>query len=240
MSAIKILVDRLSALSQFSSKAFFFNLNYLPDTILGGIILFSLMIQSLPLGVLGIVMFSLELFHASSTGFFTSVISGVLQASDEVQRCSGHYPGISYERLVSVIIATGSTSTMNSGFPSYYIMFFAALFAYITGVSHTYHRELQGMPQRKAAVYTGLYIMGLLFTLFVTHRYVSGCDSHFSAIIATFLGLFYGYALESIVAWLSDRRLTNLVNIPLISNRAEDGKPIYVCKKQAVPQKHRS
>lgn len=237
MSAAKILVDRLSALSQFTSKAFFFNLNYLPDTMLGGIILFSLMIQSLPLGILGIVMFSLELFHASTTGFFTSVIPGLIQGSSDVSRCSGHYPGISYERLVSVIMTTGSTSTMNSGFPSYYIMFFSALFAYITGVSHTYHRELQGMPQRKAAVYSGLYIMGILSLLFIIHRSVSGCDSYFSIFIALIIGLFYGYGMESLVSWLSDRRLTNLLNMPLISNRAEDGKPIYVCKKQAVSQK---
>ena len=46
MSTAKFIVDRLFELSQFTGNGVLFNLNYLPDTILGGIVLFALLIET--------------------------------------------------------------------------------------------------------------------------------------------------------------------------------------------------
>lgn len=231
MSAVKIIVDRVTALGVFSSKAFFYNLNYLPDTILGGIILFSLLLQSIPLGVLGIILFSLEFVHAGTSGFFASIIPGILEPSKDIQRCSGHFPGISYERLTSTLNQVGTLSTLNKGFPSYYMVFFGSLFGYIMGVNQTYSNELKGMPQRNAAVQSGVYLMGILVTMFIFYRIYSGCDSAQSVGVGLLLGLIYGYVIEMFVGNASDRTMTNLLNIPLIRENTIDGKTIYVCKK---------
>jgi len=231
-SASAVIVDRLTAVSEYTSKAFFFNLNYLPDTILGGIILFSLLIQSVPLGVLGILLMSLEFVHAGTSGFLSQIIPGAHEASKDIQRCSGHFPGISYERLMTMATKVGKLTTMSIGFPSYYIMFMGALFGYILAMSQTYEQELRGMPQKKAAVYSGTFIMGLLAILFVVYRVFTNCDSIISVLVAAVVGLMYGYVSEMVVAHLSDRTMTNLMNIPLLRERADDGKPIYVCKKQ--------
>jgi hypothetical protein len=232
MSSAKIIVDRVTALSQTASKSFFFNLNYLPDTILGGIVLFSLLIQSVPLGVLGVLMLSLEWVHAGSSSFLAEVIPGVHETSKDVQRCSGHFPGISFERLTSMAAQIGTLATMNNGFPSYYMMFFGALFGYMIGMGQTYSQELQGMPQKRAAVQSGVFIMGLLTIMFTIYRIFTGCDSFVSVLIGLLLGLLYGFLMELVIAMFSDRTMTNLMNIPLLRDRAEDGKPIYVCKKQ--------
>lgn len=232
MSASSVVVDRTTVIAQSASKAFFFNLNYLPDTILGGLVLFSLLIQSVPLGILAILMLSLEWVHAGSSSFLAEVIPGVHGPSADVQRCSGHFPGISFERLTSMASQIGTLSIMNNGFPSYYMMFFGALFGYMIGMGHTYSLELQGMPQKRAAVHSGVFIMGLLTIMFTIYRIFTGCDNFLSVIIGLFLGLIYGYGMELLIAMFSDRTLTNLMNIPLIRDRAEDGKPIYVCKKQ--------
>ena len=65
-----LIIKRTQALSQIAYKTFFYNLNYLPDTILGGIILFALLLQSPPLLVLGVldVSFVYNLFKAVSVG----------------------------------------------------------------------------------------------------------------------------------------------------------------------------
>jgi len=35
------------------------------------------------------------------------------------------------------------------------------------------------------------------------------------------------------VAWISERRMTNILGLPLIRGKAPDGKPIYVCERNS-------
>ena len=110
-------------------------------------------------------------------------------------------------------------------------MFFGALFGYMLAMADTYKRELEGMPQRRAAILAGAVIMGLVGLLILTYRLISGCDSLMSILVGALAGLAYGYGIEMLIASLSGRTLTNLMNAPLIRDRTADGKPIYVCAK---------
>ena len=231
MSVSKVIMDRLSALSQYTGKGILFNLNYMPDTILGGIVLFSLLLQSGPLALLGLSLFSLEFVHAGVATLLAGAIPGLKGTSKDVARCSGHFPGISYERAVATLLGSGTLKTLSAEFPSYFMMFFGALFGYMLGMSDTYKRELEGLPQKRAGIMAGVIIMGLLTFLFLVNRTVSGCDSFLSVLVGALLGALYGYSMETLIAFLSGRSLTNLMNTPLITDRSADGKPIYVCKK---------
>ena len=232
MSTPKIIVDRFSALSEFTAKGFLYNLSYLPDTVLGGIVLFALLLQSAPLGILGLSLFSLEFVHAGLTSGLAETLPGLKEATSDVARCSGHFPGISYERATATLLGEGTLQTLSVGFPSYYMMFFGSLFGYMLAMANTYERELEGMPQKRASIYAGVIVMGLLTLLFAVYRLSSGCDTFFSILIGAIAGLVYGYGFEMLIAALSGRTLTNLMNAPLIRDRAADGKPIYVCKKE--------
>jgi len=231
MSGVKTIIDRLTSLSDFTGKAVLFNLNYLPDTVLGGIVLFSLLLQSGPLAVLGLSLFSLEFVHAGIATLLSSTIPGLKSTSTDVARCSGHFPGISYERVVTTLLGSGTLKTLSVEFPSYFMMFFGSLFGYMLGMSHTYSRELEGLPQKRASIMAGVILMGLLTFLFLINRTFSGCDSFISVIVGSLIGLVYGYSMEMMIATASGRSLTNLMNTPLITDRTADGKPIYVCKK---------
>lgn len=232
MSSSKIIVDRFTALSQIIGRGILYNINYLPDTVLGGISLFALLLQSGPLAILAISLFSVEFLHNGLTTFAGATIPGLKSTSNDVDRCSGHFPGISFERLTQAIVTNGTLKSLSIGFPSFYILFFGVLFGYMMGMSNTYARELEALPQKRAGIYFGLIIMGLLSLLFVIYRIMSGCDSIISVVVAAFLGVAYGYYLEQIIAYNSDRKLTNLMNVPILRDRAVDGKPIYVCKKE--------
>jgi hypothetical protein len=231
MSAPKVLVDRVFALSQFVAKGVLFNLNYLPDTILGGIVLFSLLLQSSPLALLGVSLFSLEFVHAGVGALLVNSIPGLRSASADVERCSGHFPGISFERATALMLSQGTLKHMSVAFPSYYMMFFGALFGYMIAMADTYSPELEGLPQKRIGIYAGVIVMGLLSLMFLIYRIFSGCDSTMSVIIGSLVGMAYGYGLEMLIAYLSGRTLTNLMNVPLRRDRAADGKHIYVCKK---------
>ena len=230
MSSAKLIVDRVNSLSQFIGKGFLYNLSYLPDIILGGVSLFALLLQSLPLALLSISLFSLEFVHAGISSFIVSSIPGLREPGKDVDRCSGHFPGFSYERAITTVLANGTLKTMGLGFPSYYMMFFGTLFGYMYGLSDTYKRELDGMPQRRAAVYAGLVIMGILTALFILYRTLSSCDFLLSSIIGVIAGFGYGFCMELLISSASGRTLTNILNVPLISDKAADGSPIYVCK----------
>jgi hypothetical protein len=231
MSTPIYIVKRFGALSQFVAKGVLFNLNYLPDTILGGIVLFALLLQSAPLALLGISLFSLEFVHGAVSLMLANAIPDLRSPTEDVGRCSGHFPGVSFERVAATLISQGTLKNISVGFPSYYMMFFGALFGYVLAMAQTYQRELQGLPQKRAAIYAGVVVMGLLTVLFMVSRVFTNCDTPISVVVGALAGLLYGFMMEGLIAYLSDRSLTNLINTPLIRNRAEDGKPIYVCKK---------
>jgi hypothetical protein len=61
---------------------------------------------------------------------------------------------------------------------------------------------------------------------------VSECDSIAGLAAGVGIGGVIGLALVLFFAWISDRRLTNILAFPLIRERAPDGKPIYVCERK--------
>jgi hypothetical protein len=52
-----------------------------------------------------------------------------------------------------------------------------------------------------------------------------------SLTVGILAGGLFGLFSVGFLAYISDRRLTNILSVPLIRNRAADGKPIYVCEK---------
>jgi hypothetical protein len=52
-----------------------------------------------------------------------------------------------------------------------------------------------------------------------------------SLTVGILAGGLFGLFSVGFLAYISDRRLTNILSFPLIRNRAADGKPIYVCEK---------
>ena len=232
MSDFQIIIERVTALTRFTGKGILFNLNYMPDTILGGIVLFALLLQSVPLALLGISLFSLEFVHAGIAAFLSRAIPGLNEAAKDVARCSGHFPGISYERATATLLSEGTLKTLSVSFPSYYIMFFGTLFGYMFAMTQTYEKELEKLPQKRAAVFSGAIVMALLSAMFAIFRIGTGCDTFLSVIVGALFGLLFGFTAEKLIAFLSGRTLTNLMNVPLIRDTAPDGKPIYVCKKE--------
>jgi hypothetical protein len=63
------------------------------------------------------------------------------------------------------------------------------------------------------------------------YRVYSGCDSMSGIFFGLLGGLVIGLALVVFLAWISDRRVTNILSFPLIRSKAADGKPIYVCER---------
>lgn len=233
MAANKIL-DEFRSFVNFANDGFKYNLQVFPDTITAAALLFTLLFQSAPLGALSGSMILLNFIHPVMANFLSGFVGDTLNV-DDAARCTGHFPGVSFERLIGA--SSGSTfGKLQAGWPSYYSTFLGFLGAYVAALPVIYQRELSASPRRQAATTSGLVVLGLVIAICIAYRIFSGCDGVFGTFVGLFGGGIIGLAFVVFLAWISDRRITNILSFPLIRSRSADGKPIYVCeriKKQA-------
>ena len=222
------VVVSTKSLLGFINTAFKYNLQIFPDTITAGALLFSMLFQSPPLATLGASFILLNFLHPSIAALTTRAVSATLGADADPAICSGHFPGVSYEDLLSF----RGDQLFRPGWPSYYSVFMGWLAAWVGALPALYNREIAASPRRMAAATFGLIVLALVLLIAIVYRVGSGCDTVFGVLVGMGVGALLSGVLVFGLAWISDRRLTNLLNFPLIRGRAGDGKPIYVCKKE--------
>ncbi|NBT47979.1 MAG: hypothetical protein EBT07_09215 [Actinobacteria bacterium] len=229
MAANKIL-NEFKAFTNFAHLGFKYNLQTFPDTITAASFLFALLFQSPPLAALTGSIVLLNFIHPVFANFMSDVVGG----GDPVgPACSGRFgPGISFERLADMSSSkTFGKPDLNS-WPSYYSLFLGFITAYIGTMPILYQKELDASPSRRASTTSGLVILGIVIVTAFLYRWLSECDTPFGLLVGAGAGAFVGLMVVLFFAWISDRRLTNLLAFPLIRQRAPDGKPIYVCERK--------
>ena len=231
MAADKIL-NELRSFVNFANDGFKYNLQVFPDTITAAALLFTLLFQSAPLGALSGSIILLNFIHPVMANFITGFVGSTINIGDNA-RCTGHFPGVSYERLLNNSSGSQFGALDTTGWPSYYSMFLGFIGAYISALPVIYQKELAASPRRQAATTTGLVVLGLVIAICIAYRIFSGCDDALGIFVGMFGGAIVGLSLVSFLAWISDRRITNILQFPLIRDRAADGKPIYVCERPA-------
>jgi hypothetical protein len=229
------VVNELSSLSQFISAGFKYNLETLPDTITAASFLFAILFQSPPLAALTGSIVVLALTRPLVGRFASRFIGDSAIASSEASRCSGHFPGVSFERILDLTYTKGFGNLEFDGLPTYYSMFLGFLATYVGALPLLYKKEIKYSPKRSASTTTGLVVLGLIVVIGCLYRVLSQCETPTSLIIGLIAGGVVGAVCVFLLALISERRLTNILSFPLIRNRAADGKPIYVCEKTKKP-----
>lgn len=175
---------------------------------------------------------SLTFIHGYFARFLSHVYPDLAGYPNDTDRCAGRFPGVSYERLLGVIKgARGNQPTMDN-WPSYYSTFIGFLAGWIGALPAIYAQEIAASPQRASAVSGGIITLGILCVIVVLYRTSSNCESFASTTIGLLAGFLIGLALVMFAAWVSDRRATNILGMPLIREKTADGKPIYVCERE--------
>jgi hypothetical protein len=225
------LLEELSKFSNFLNTGFKYNLQVFPDTITAGALLFSLLFQSPPLAALGGSFILLNFLHPVFAGFLSTVVSNTLGPTADPSLCSGSFPGISYDRLFSMSSEKMFGSLNSAAWPSYYTMFMGFLGAWVSALPLLYNAEIAASPKRKAAVTVGIVVLSIVLLIGVVFRYASGCDTLFGILVGLASGAVLGGGIVAFLAWISDRRITNILGFPLLRDSVVDGQPIYVCEK---------
>lgn len=229
--AANLITEKFRAFIDFIGTGFKYNVQVLPDTVTAASLLFALLFQSPPLAALGGSFILLNVLHPYLGGFLSQVVSRTLGEPVDPSVCSGHFPGISYERLLTMSSERTFGALSRTSFPSFYSVFLGFFAAWVGALPLIYYKEIAASPKRAAASTSGLVAAALVVGLGVAFRALSGCDSLFGIAVGLGAGAFVGGMLVAALAWLSDRRLTNVLGFPLIRDRAADGKPIYVCER---------
>jgi hypothetical protein len=229
MAANKIL-NEFTGFINFAQTGFKYNLQTFPDTITAGAFLFTLLFQSPPLAALTGSIVLLNVIHPVFAGFMSDILGG---AGASGPACSGRFSSsISLERLANMSDNKTFGLPDSNTWPSYYAMFLGFITSYIGVMPVLYSKELEGSPVRRASTTAGLVVLGLVLFIACAYRWLSDCDSLGGLAAGIGAGAILGLAMVLFLAWISDRRLTNMLAFPLIRDRAPDGKPIYVCERK--------
>lgn len=221
-------------LKGFTIDGFLYNLKVFPDTLTAAAFVFSILFQSPPIATFAGSILILNLLHPLFGRFLASVFGGMAGVNTDVESCSSRFPGISFEGLMTMARERKFGAINYTTTPSYYTMFLGFIAAYLGLMQLIYSREFESSPKRKAITITGLVVLSIVAVAGVLFRALSGCDSPFGVVVGISSGFIVGAAVVLLLAWISDRRLTNLLGFPLIRSKAHDGKPIYVCERPGV------
>jgi len=223
-------MERIWDLLDLGVSGFKYNLQVFPDTISAAALLFALMFQSPAFAGFFASTLLLNVLHPVIAGFFSQVFNGTISAGD-TERCTGRFPGASYERLIGAVSGSSFGQLDEAHWPSYYSTYLGFIVAYMGLLPIVYNAEIEASPKKKAAAAGGLVALGVLVFLCGAYRALSSCDTIGGILIGVGAGAFIGAACLIFLAWISDRRITNILNLPLLRNRMKDGKPIYVCDR---------
>ena len=231
MAANRIL-EELKAFTTFADSGFKYNLQVFPDTVTAAALLFTLLFQNPQFGALTGSLLLLRVLHPVLSNFLTNVLDGVVGPGDP-ERCTGLFPGASYESLIGAASRSEFGALKGDTWPSFYTMFLGFLTGYIGLLPVVYQAELAASPRRQSATVSGLIVLSVLVVIGIAYRFISACDTPYGIAVGVLAGFLLGAGIMAFLSYISERRITNILNFPLIRSKAADGKPIYVCERDA-------
>jgi hypothetical protein len=209
------------------SPAFHDFMRSMPDSVFLGSSIFSLLTQNFPLGIFVLAMAEFGVIHRILGSLF-----GLIQSNEGKEISDICTPGIPSPYQISIIGAL----LKETAFPSGPIFFMSAVVAYTLSSILNFREELNELAKKQSewAIRTPLsFIFSfLLLVLFILWRFSNSCDGLFQILGSVVFGLCIGGFINLIHIYLFGRDSINFLGVPLLADRAANGKPLYVCAKQ--------
>lgn len=199
---------------------------------LAAVLLFALFFQSAALATFSVCLLVHAGLYKVVSSFLGRNIPG-LRRPRSSERCTGRFPTVSY--LGAAANAEPNANNLNNGgyvdneWPSYYASFIGFFLGYLGALPFIYKQELAASPARTISTTGGLVIGVIVLLMCVVFRLSSGCDDIIGVTAGIGIGGVLGLALVTAIAYGSNRSLTNVLALPLLTGVADSGKPIYVC-----------
>lgn len=199
----------------------------LPDSIVFGTIVLSLLSMSQSYGFLLLAMFEVMIGQRVVATFMSSISPTGAGPDSLHEVCQ---PGFQYANLMRISMV--ETIGKPSAFPSPTILFVTSVVSYLVSAIRQFKREITvlggDLPTR---TYIGVGIGMLLIMSLFSFRFTYGCETIGSLIISILIGAIVGFLLVQQNMLLFGRGAVNVLNLPMILTPQERGTPMYVCSK---------
>ena len=197
-----------------------------PDALFLGTGLMALITQSFPLAIYVLAMLEFTIFHRVIGGFV-----GALQGNDAKppsDLCTFGLPSpYQFSPLGELLVP--------NAFPSGVVFFMAASVIYSVASTLNFGKELEELGKQESEWNTRIPLSIMFGTLlllaFLLFRVYQGCDGFLVAAGSTLIGLIIGFVVYLVHLYLFGRDSINFLGIPLLADRAANGKPLYVCAR---------
>jgi hypothetical protein len=206
------------------SPAFHDLLRSAPDSLFIGSAFFALITQNFPMGIFTLAMAEFGMLNRALGGLI-----GSLQNNERVARPEICKAGIPSPYQISVVgQILGETA-----FPSGPIFFIGAVITYILSSTLNFQKELEELgnsePEWKTRIPLSFTFSIVFLLLFLVYRVYYECDSVMVTLGSTLFGAIAGFLVYIVHVYLFGRDSINFLGIPLLADRAANGKPLYVC-----------
>ncbi len=226
LGAIQEIGDKLYSLVDPGPKEF---LRALPDSLFLGTSIFALITQSFPLGVFVLAMMEFLIVLVVLGGLVSSMQPN--SAAPSSDQCTSGLPSLYQISAVGNLLSS-------TAFPSGPTFFVTAALSYLLFSVWSYSEELEQLgksePEWKLRIPLGTTFSCALIVAFIVYRVLMKCDSVVTALGSGLFGIGVGYLVYMIHIYLFGRDSTNILGLPLLTDRAAQGRPLYVCAKQKV------
>jgi hypothetical protein len=206
------------------SPAFHDILRSAPDSLFIGSAFFALITQNFPLGIFTLAMAEFGMLNRALAGLIGSLQNNERAARPEI--CKAGIPSPYQISVVGQIL--GETA-----FPSGPIFFLGAVITYILSSTLNFQKELEELgntdPEWKTRIPLSFTFSILFLFLFLVYRVYYECDSLMVTLGSTLFGGIAGFLVYMIHVYLFGRDSINFLGIPLLADRAANGRPLYVC-----------
>jgi hypothetical protein len=213
--------------SDVLSPAFHDILRSAPDALFLGSSILGLLTQNFALGVFVLAMAECGISHRSLAGIIGSVQGNTRQTRPEI--CSAGIPSPYQISAIGQILGEAS-------FPSGAVFFLSAVITYTLSSTLNFQKELEELGNQEAEWKTRLPLSIVFSCLFIAlvsiYRVYYSCDSVFVVLGSLLLGSLAGFIVYLLHVYLFGRDSINFLGVPLLADRAANGKPLYVCAKQ--------
>ena len=134
-----------------------------------------------------------------------------------------------------MVVIVGKLLTQIS-FPSGPIFFMTAAISYTLAAIINFQEELgelsKNEPEWGMRTPFSFVFSLLLLLCFIFWRYTNSCDGLLPILGSIVLGAASGGLIHLVHVYLFGRDSINVLGIPLLADRAANGRPLYVCAKQ--------
>jgi hypothetical protein len=197
-----------------------------PDALFLGTGLLALITQSFPLAVYTLAMAEFGILHQVLSGFVGMLQDNTGKSANDI--CTPGLPSPIQISPVGRLLA-------QSAFPSGVIFFMTAAIIYSLSSIQNFKQELDELGNKESEWKTRIplsYTFGLLFIFaFVLYRIINDCDGILAGFGSVLFGALAGFIVYILHVYLFGRDSVNFLGIPLLADRAANGKPLYVCAK---------